>query len=86
MKKHNIQYVGNITELSTGTVVKRYVQTASGSAWKKVGTDVILLNEAGYAHIVLQINSDHPNKKAMLSVAKSIEKHFPNVKVQEITV
>jgi len=79
----NVQFVGKVM-FCGDTVVKTYKQTKSGSAWKKIGTDVLLLKDAGFENIILRINHNHPNRNDMISVAKSICKFFDGVKLEEI--
>jgi len=79
-----VRYVGKIEILVDGSIVKTYYQTVSGSAWKKVGTDVILLYSEGYKNIILKVNHDHPNKNDMIHVAQQIQRYFPGVKVEEV--
>ena len=83
-KEVKVRYVGKIEILVDGSIVKTYFQTVSGSAWKKVGTDVILLYSEGYSNIILKVNDTHPNKGDMLFVARQIQKYFPGVKVEEV--
>lgn len=76
-----VKCVGKI-KVCGGTVIKEYFQ---GSTWKRMGTDVLLLQEEGFDKIILRINSNHPNRKDMLHVIEAILRLFSNVTIEEIT-
>jgi len=49
-----------------GTVYKDYIQESSGSAYKKIPGDVMLMDMAGYHDIELTFNINYPNKDVVL--------------------
>jgi hypothetical protein len=65
-------------------IFKSYHQTVSGSAWKKIGTDILLIHKAGYDDIIIKYNRNHPYKKDMHYIVNALQSIIPNLKIMEI--
>ena len=84
MKFIKVKHVGKV-ELYGEAVIKNYIQKVAGSAWKKAGTDILLLRDAGYRHIIIRMNEDHLYKKELLQVAKAAADLIPDIKLEVIS-
>ena len=78
-----VKYVGKIMECNE-VVVKEYQQTCTGSAWKKVATDIILLYQAGFERVVVRINNDHPYRYEMLGIISKVKQLYSNLTVETL--
>ena len=76
-----MRYVGKVLEMGN-TAIKEYVQTSNGSAWKKVGTDIIMMKSEGFDYIIIRINPDHPYRVEMEDVIRQVSKLIPDVTLE----
>jgi len=60
-----VKFVGPYVELDEHTAIKIYIQHTNGSAWRKIGSDIILLAAGGYKNVVIKINKEHPDAKGV---------------------
>lgn len=77
-----IKHVGKL-EVDGNRVYKTYSQTVAGSAWKKIGVDILLLRKAGYSDIKLKVNVNHPNLEDIKWLVEVLRPLYPGVTVEK---
>jgi len=67
---------------------KEYIQEVSGSAYKKIPGDVMLIDMAGHHDICLSFNKTYPNKKVVKWFVKELNAgrrvKYPKIKIKFI--
>ena len=84
-RSHQIRIagVGNV-DIVNDVVYKTVEQNMLGSAYMKIPGQMIAIKQAGYDHIVLRVNRDHPYMSRIETQLSLLVHEIPNIKIEKI--